>query len=768
MYPILYDSITLGTIPQHNGLGVLSDCHSCVVEQERNGIYELTFEYSMDGIHSQDIAYMRFVKVKPNFTDDPQLFYIDRIGKEIGGKFTVYCKHISYLLSGFDITSGTASNAVQACNLLQNASQGFSISTDKAVTASFKVDVPASVKSYFVGRQGSFLDVYGKADIKYDNFNVQFLTNAGADRGVTIVYGKNLLQLSQEINASNLYTHIRCFYKQGEDTAVVGDKVSTGLDLGGLQRTLVVDVSSEYQEAPSVATLTARATKYKNDNNLTTPTNNIVLDFVQSEELSNRVDLCDTVSVYYEALGITRTQMKCIRTKYDCLKEKYIETEFGDAVPTAVDTITINNRIIANAPSTSFMSEAIARATELITGNLGGYVILHDSNGDGTPDEILIMDTPDIDTARKIWRWNQGGLGYSSTGYSGSYGTAITQNGQIVANYIATGTLDASKISVTHLSASSIDAGTLDGTKATITNINASNINTGTLNANLIKAGTISDTQGNSSINMTNGEANMKNFKAKNSFYLVDSNNVIRGSITYNSVGGTAFYAYNQSGKMSTATTGGTEGGQFRAYNSSATEVANLGVVSDAGKLYLKNGGNFYVDNSSGKTIVDGGVNTDGTTGFLRIRNANGETKAFMQVLSGGGGYLGIQGTGSSQSIYANGTSGNVTCVSLTQTSSRKVKENIKPIADAEKILDLEAVSFDYKDKATGTDKRGFIAEDVAKILPNLVTPETEDAPACLDYIGMIPYLQAVIKKQDERIKALEDKLNDIMKGKED
>lgn len=736
MYPILYDSITLGTIPQHNGLGVLSDCHSCVVEQERNGIYELTFEYSMDGIHSQDIAYMRFVKVKPNFTDDPQIFYIDRIGKEIGGKFTVYCKHISYLLSGFDITSGTASNAVQACNLLQNASQGFSISTDKAVTASFKVDVPASVKSYFVGRQGSFLDVYGKADIKYDNFNVQFLTNAGADRGVTIVYGKNLLQLSQEINASNLYTHIRCFYKQGEDTAVVGDKVSTGLDLGGLSRTLVVDVSTEYEEAPSVATLTARATKYKNDNNLTTPTNNIVLDFVQSEELSNRVDLCDTVSVYYEALGITRTQMKCIRTKYDCLKEKYIETEFGDAVPTAVDTITMNNRIIANAPSTSFMAEAIARATELITGNLGGYVILHDSNGDGTPDEILIMDTPDIDTARKIWRWNQGGLGYSSTGYSGSYGTAVTQQGQIVADYIATGTLDASKISVTHLSASSIDAGTLDGTKASITNINASNINTGTLNADLIKAGTISDVAGNSSINMTNGAATMTNFKAKNGFYLVDSNNTTRNYLSYNSVGGTSFIQYNQNGTqnavISSATT---DGGQLRLYDSDGTQT----------------------------------INADGANGILRLFNPSGANKVFLtSTPASGGGYLGLYNSDSSgQSIYANGGTGTIVCVQVQQTSSRKVKDNIKPISDAEKILDLDAVSFDYKDKATGTDKRGFIAEDVAKILPNLVTPETEETPATLDYIGMIPYLQDVIKKQDARIKALEDKLNDIMKEKE-
>ena len=109
-----------------------------------------------------------------------------------------------------------------------------------------------------------------------------------------------------------------------------------------------------------------------------------------------------------------------------------------------------------------------------------------------------------------------------------------------------------------------------------------------------------------------------------------------------------------------------------------------------------------------------------------------------------------------------NGGSGNITCVSLTQTSSRKVKENIKPIEDSEKILELNAVSFDFKAKAQGTDKRGFIAEEVAEVLPNLVTPETEDSPASLDYIGMIPYLQDIIKKQEQRIQALEEKINKI------
>ena len=92
------------------------------------------------------------------------------------------------------------------------------------------------------------------------------------------------------------------------------------------------------------------------------------------------------------------------------------------------------------------LEEEIAGATALITGNEGGYVVVHDSDGDTLPDEILIMDTPDINTAVKVWRWNNSGLGYSSTGYDGTYGLAMTINGAIVADYITTGTLSAERV----------------------------------------------------------------------------------------------------------------------------------------------------------------------------------------------------------------------------------------------------------------------------------------------------------------------------------
>ena len=686
MYPILYEQITAGTVPQHNGLGVLSDCISCYIEQTRNGAYELVIEYPLSGIHAEDIVARRVIKAKPNPTDNLQLFRIDRVSKVMNGKFTVYAKHISYDLSGYDITSGTASSISNACSLLQSSASGWTITTDKTTAGSFKITEPSSVRSWFGGKEGSILDVYGGADIKYDNFSVQFLNNAGQDRGVTIRYGKNLLELSQEIE-DTLCTDVRCYYKN-EDVVVTGDKVSTGLTLD-VPKCLVVDCSQDYESAPTVVQLTTKATEYKNKHNLTISSNNITLDFVQSGELSERVDLCDTVSIYYEALGITRTGAKCVRTKYDCIKEKYIETEFGDVQTDLSSTLAVVSKKLTKTPTTTFMQEAISHATELITGNLGGYVILHDSNNDGQPDEILIMNTDDITTATQIWRWNKNGLGYA-TSYAGPYGTAITSDGKIVADYITTGVL----------------------------------------NANLIKAGVIQDVAGNSTIDMTNGEARMKNFSA------------------------VGFKAYNpDTNKVLGQFRSLTDSAGLYLYDGSGTTQADLTIYQKGGALELYN--------NSNKLIVQLGVANYGQYdyGQLELRTAAGDKRAFVSGDYNGGGGIQLNDSLGSAPILLSAYNGQITCVLCVQTSSRKVKENIKPIEDADKILNLNAVSFDYKNKAYGTNKRGFIAEDVQKVIPNLVIDG--EIPS-LDYIGMIPYLHTVIKEQDKRIKSLEEKIEKL------
>lgn len=529
MFPILYDTVERNTstdeaprlvVPQHHGLGVLSDCISCEVEQERNGIYELSLEYPASGIHAKDFALRRIIKAKPNFTDDPQLFRIDRIGKTMNGQFTVYAKHISYDISGYVLASGNGNNAASTCVLFTNATQkDFKMMTTKEVTADFVVRTPASVRSFFAGKEGSFLDVFGTAEIKYDNFVVNFMESAGADRGVTIRYGKNLLELSQEMDCSNLRTHVLCYYKGEEGSAIVGAEIPTGLVLDE-PNVLVLDVTQDFQTPPEPTDLNLRAEQYIADNlnSLTVPSNNVTLDFVQSGQLVNRVDLCDTVTIYYEALGVSG-KLKCIRTKWDCLRERYIETEFGDVKKSLSDTISESTTIAEDAGKVAagaasavgskkrvFVSEpvppydegdlwvdgenirycanakvageeyeisdwllasdyinedelkaAINGATQLITGGLGGnVVIMTDLNG--RPYEIVIFkvdegDPVDLDHAHYVWRWNEGGLGYSSTGYYGTYDTAITSDGKINASMIMTGELDASLVNIQHLTA---------------------------------------------------------------------------------------------------------------------------------------------------------------------------------------------------------------------------------------------------------------------------------------------------------------------------
>ena len=692
MIPILCDSITVGTVPTNYGRGALSDCLGYEVTEKKNGSYELVLTYPATGIHAEDLTVGAIIKAKANYTDDPQLFYIYRVGKTINGRFTCNARHISYYLSGNVITSGTAANVAAACALLQSQATGWTISTNKSTAAAFAITEPSSVRSWFGGKAGSLIDVYG-GEWHFDNFTCQLLATRGADRGVTIRYGKNLTELSQSINIESLATSVQGYYKDTQTGAVtLGTKTPTGLTLD-YPRDVVVDFSGEIdtQSATPIATqINALTTKYISGHVLDRAINSITLNIAQEGTGADRVELGDTVKIYFEALGITATT-RCVAVTWDGLRDRYRSTTFGDVRADITDTIVSTQKEAAQAVTTDAMVNAVNRATSLITGNSGGYVVLHDSDNDGEPDEILIMNTPSIATATKVWRWNKSGLGYSSTGYAGPYGLAMTADGEIVANFITTGVL----------------------------------------NADLIKAGTISDTGGKSTINMTTGVATLYNLNAKNMLSLIDAANTVRAFLNYTDIGGTALNMKSANGNITAILQArATAGGGLWLYNNSGTNVASLASSNDGAELNL--------NGSNGSNRVRIFINPSSAGGFI-IYNASGTS-----VIDG------------------DGNNGRLTCVSLVQTSSRKVKENIKPIEDSAKILELDAVSFDYKDKAQGTDKRGFIAEDVAKVLPNLVTPETDDTPATLDYIGMIPYMQDVIKAQAAKIAELEERLTKL------
>ena len=509
MNPILYSAITEGTVPSDYGIGVLHPL-SCKVHEERNGSYELMMEYPSEGIHAESIVPNAILKVKPNYTDTPQLFRIYKVGKTINGRFEVNAQHISYDLSGKVILSGTANNAVSACALLTASAGNFTIDTTKSVSADFTITEPSSVRSWFGGKEGSLLDVYGTGEWVYNNFGATLKLNRGEDRGVQIRYGKNLTELSQEIDMSNLVSGIIPYCKT-ENGITSGSEVSTGLS--GFDKVIAIDFtdSIDTESEDDLETQLANlATAYVSNHNLVTPLNNITLDFVQMKGLTERVDLCDIVHIFFEPLGISAS-MKCIATTWDCLEERYTETQFGDAKTSIVDTILQTSETAAEAQSDaeskkrvftttpfppynegdlwvngddlfycvqtrlsgayeesdwllatdyssqSFVEDTIDTMTSLITGVAGGYVVLN-RDVDGHPYEILVMDNADINEATNVIRLNQLGLGISTTGYSGPFTTAITGAG-IVADTITTGNLDALKVTIQHLSATMFEGG---------------------------------------------------------------------------------------------------------------------------------------------------------------------------------------------------------------------------------------------------------------------------------------------------------------------
>lgn len=463
-----------------NGLGALPDAASCTVTEERNGGYEVEMEYPLTGSHFSDIQKRRILYVKPNPYDDPQPFRIYSITKPINGIVTVHAAHLSYDTSGsivklFPADAGSASAAMSYLKNFSVPSTPFTFFTNVGKSGTMSVPKPSSIRSLLGGSDGSILDTFG-GEYLFDKWNISLLESRGSNRGVTIRYGKNMTDLEQEENDTDFYTGVYPFwYSESEDGGLVTLSANDGIvNAPGnydFVKIMPLDLSSEdfgkettdsegYTttiEKPTEAELLAAAQKYIANNKIGIPKVSLDVSFVmlaQTEEYKDfarleTVKLCDTVTVEFEKLGV-KTTAKCIKTVYNVLTDKYDSVELGEPKSSLAETVSNQGTLIEEASDKSYMERAIQNATDLImSGKLGGYVTV-------TKNEIYIADNKDLDKAVKVWRWNSGGLGYSSSGKDGPFGTAMTSDGKIVADYISTGNLDCSVLNVSNIHGDSI------------------------------------------------------------------------------------------------------------------------------------------------------------------------------------------------------------------------------------------------------------------------------------------------------------------------
>ena len=469
MTPRLYDG---STGFNGNGIGALPDCVSCTVTEQRNGSFELALEYPVDGLHYESLRQRALVRAKPNPFAEEQYFRIYKISRPMNGIVTVYARHISYDLSGVPVAPCSANSASTALAALRYAAAvpcDFTLWTDKSTQADFAVTKPRSMRSALGGADGSILEVYG-GEFEWDNTTVKLHSSRGQDRGVSIRYGKNLLDVKQEENCAELYTGIYPYYADSEGAiTLLPEKIVNAPGTYDFTRVLTVDLSAEFEDTPSAEELRQAAEKYIETNRIGVPAVSLTVSFAQLEQteeyknlaLLERVGLCDTVHVRFERLGV-QADAKVITTTYNVLQDRYASVELGDAKTTLADTVSgiAQDTQQAVDKTKSALEKAIDRATQLITGNLGGHVVLH-TGADGTPDELLIMDTTDINTATKVWRHNLSGWGYSNTGYNGQYRLAATMDGAINADFITVGALSANLIKTGVLNGSLIQAGIL-------------------------------------------------------------------------------------------------------------------------------------------------------------------------------------------------------------------------------------------------------------------------------------------------------------------
>ena len=453
-YPILYSSVE--TDFSHNGLGILNDCVSCVVTEEANGIFELEMEYPMDGIHYEDILNRSIIKAKPDQFREPQLFRIYHKSKPLSGIVSVSAEHISYDLSGIPVSPFVAESASHALQSLKNNAATecpFEFWTDKATSGKFTVSVPSSIRSKFGGSSGSILDVYG-GEFEFDNFKVKLHKNRGFNRGVSIRYGKNLTNIKQDENCSNVATGIYPFWaNQDGELVELPEKIVNAEGTYNFSRVKTVDFSQDFEQKPTTEQLREKATRYVKNNRIGVPIVSTSVSFAQLEQsieykglkILEHVGLFDDVNVIFPALGVENTA-KVVKLVYNVILDRVESVTLGSVKQNIASTIANQTQEIEKKPSLSNVQKIAASISANILGANGGAIRLVDTNADGKPDELYVADHEDIEQAAKVWRWNYQGWAGSKNGYNGPFELGATLEDGILANAITAANLVAGTI----------------------------------------------------------------------------------------------------------------------------------------------------------------------------------------------------------------------------------------------------------------------------------------------------------------------------------
>lgn len=482
MIPILYEQSE--TSFTSNGVGRLPDMISCIVTEERNGMFECEFQYPLTGHNFNEIREGRIIFCTYDNNKVAEPFDIYARSAPINGIVTFNARHISYRLCNIIMEPTSYTSLWQFYSTFKQhclSDCPFSIGgVNPTGTNPITFSRPLSVREALGGTEGSILDRF-HYEFKYNRFYVSVLSARGQERGAEIRYGKNMTDLVYELDDGDSYNAVVPFWENPDGTGYVmlpekqvfadfsmtyfdeywtddGGNFMTD-DNGNLFefhapviKPVALDLSADFTEKPTVEQLRNLAISRIKNNKPYLPNENIRVDFVRLWELAEyerynalqKICLCDTVTVRYDDLGVN-VKAKVIKTVYDALAERYTEIELGEPKSSFADTLVkvvstdVKKEIISEADVRKAINSAIGDATEMLEGGKGGYVRYVIENGQTR--EILFLSSPNLDEAKYVLRINTAGIGFSRSGYKGPYTNAWTIDGKLSADWIQSGML---------------------------------------------------------------------------------------------------------------------------------------------------------------------------------------------------------------------------------------------------------------------------------------------------------------------------------------
>lgn len=435
----------------NNGYGFLTPSEALITE-ELNGEYSLNFTIVNGMPLYEHIVEENIVKVKG------QLFRIKTIKKDLL-KTEVYAPHIFYDLLN-NIVLNTQPTDLTAMGAFQWAMDKAAFETPFTVSGVVEgINTARYVRRNLVevlmGDMENTIATRWNCEIERNNFNINLVDRIGQDNNVKLIIGKNIKEIDIVIDTVDVVTRM---LPLGFDALMLPEIYvdSPNIDLEDIKiKKVNFDVKYDPEDEDAFHTKEEAWDELRNQaqnlfevSKIDQPTISIKVDWVElskTEEYKNyaileRANLGDDISV--EVAGLSY-KTRVLKTVYNVLTDRIDTFEIGSLRASLNYDMTkrfedLQTQVDKIKP-TSILENAKNEATDLINNAMGGYVLK-------TNEELYIMDTDDINTATKVWRWNLNGLGYSSNGFYGDYELAMTANGEIVADFITTGTMSAQRI----------------------------------------------------------------------------------------------------------------------------------------------------------------------------------------------------------------------------------------------------------------------------------------------------------------------------------